>query len=69
MAPKCAANGKEKAKIVNGKCVRYGDPNLSVKKSDPARKKSFCARHQCTKKSDPATPGYQSCKRWGCKTR
>ena len=49
-------------------CVRYGDPNMTIKKHIPSRKKSFCARHKCSKKTDPATPGYQSCKAWDCKT-
>lgn len=56
------------AKLVNGKCVRFGDPHMTIKKDQPGRKRSFCARHQCTKKTDPATPGYQSCKKWNCQT-
>tara|TARA_B100001250_G_C19616784_1_gene707523 strand:+ start:700 stop:867 length:168 start_codon:yes stop_codon:yes gene_type:complete len=54
--------------MVNGKCIRFGDPNMTIKKHMPGRKKSFCARHRCSKKRNRATPGYQSCKKWGCRT-
>ena len=49
------------------KIVRYGDPNLSIKKSQPARRKSFRARHNCDaveKKKDVFTASYWSCKNW-----
>ena len=59
---------KKFAKRVFGKCIRFGDPNMTIKKDKPGRKKSFCARHICSKKKDPQTPGYQSCKKWNCKT-
>ena len=62
--------GKNKkfAKMVNGKCVRFGDPNMTIKKHKPGRKRSFCARHRCSQKRNKATPGYQSCKKWNCRT-
>lgn len=62
--------GKNKkfAKVVNGKCVRFGDPNMTIKKNKPGRRRSFCARHRCSTKSNKATPGYQSCKKWNCST-
>ena len=47
--------------------IRYGDPNLSIKKSQPKRRKSFRARHNCDaveKKKDVFTAGYWSCKNW-----
>ena len=50
-----------------GKIVRYGDPNLSIKKDQPGRRKSFRARHNCDaveKKKDVFTAGYWSCKNW-----
>ena len=40
---------------------------MTIKKHIPARKKSFCARHRCSQKNEPATAGYQSCKKWSCK--
>lgn len=44
--------------------VRFGDPNMSIKKSDPARRKSFRARHNCDTAKDKTTPRYWSCKMW-----
>ena len=29
----------------NIKTIRFGDPNLSIKRDDPKRRKSFMARH------------------------
>jgi len=62
----CSPGKKKFAKRVNGKCIRYGDPNMTIKKQNPDRKRSFCARHQCHLKKDKATPGYQSCLAWDC---
>ena len=44
--------------------VRFGDPNMKIKKSDPARRKSFRARHKCDTAKDKTTPRYWSCKMW-----
>ena len=44
--------------------VRFGDPNLSIKRDDPQRRKSFRARHKCDQKKDKTTPGYWSCYQW-----
>jgi len=44
--------------------VRFGDPNLSIKRDDPNRRKSFRARHKCDQKKDKTTPGYWSCYQW-----
>ncbi len=49
------------------KIVRYGDPNMSIKKDQPARRKSFRARHNCDaveKKKDVFAASYWSCKNW-----
>ena len=35
----------EKGNVVK---VNFGDPNMKIKKSDPARRKSFRARHKCS---------------------
>lgn len=50
---------------VNGKLkrVHYGDPNLRIKKSNPKKRKSFRARHNCSN-AKPGTPKYFSCKNW-----
>lgn len=44
--------------------VRFGDPNMTIKKSNPARRKSFRARHKCNQKKSKLTAGYWSCKKW-----
>ena len=46
------------------KLIRYGDPNLSIKKSNPARRKSFRARHNCDTAKDKTTARYWSCYQW-----
>ena len=49
------------------KIVRYGDPNLTIKKDQPKRRKSFRARHGCDaveKKKDVFAASYWSCKNW-----
>ena len=44
--------------------VRFGDPNLSIKRDDPERRKNFRARHNCSDASDKTSPRYSSCKMW-----
>jgi hypothetical protein len=44
--------------------VRFGDPDMSIKKSDPERRKSFRARHNCDTAKDPTKPRTWSCKAW-----
>lgn len=44
--------------------VRFGDPGLSIKTSDPERRKNFRARHNCDMAKDKTTPKYWSCKFW-----
>ena len=46
------------------KIVRYGDPNLSIKKSQPKRRKSFRARHNCDNPGPKTKARYWSCKAW-----
>jgi len=46
---------------VVAKKIQFGDPNLTVKNYDPARAKSFKARHKCHLKKDKTTPGYWAC--------
>ena len=46
------------------KLVRFGDPNMTIKKSIPARRKSFRARHKCDQKKSKLSAGYWSCKKW-----
>ena len=46
------------------KIVRFGDPNMKIKKNIPGRRKNFRARHNCDQKKDKTTPGYWACKTW-----
>ena len=47
------------------KIVRFGDPNMRIKKSNPKRRKSFRARHGCDKGTlDKLKAKYWSCKQW-----
>ena len=46
------------------KLIRFGDPNMKIKKSNPKRRKSFRARHKCDQKKDKFSAGYWSCKKW-----
>jgi len=46
------------------KIVRFGDPNMSIKKNIPARRKSFRARHKCATAKDKTSARYWSCKAW-----
>jgi hypothetical protein len=50
---------------VDGKLkrVHYGDPNLRIKKSNPKKRKSFRARHDCAH-AKPGTAKYLSCQNW-----
>jgi len=51
-------------KTGNVKKVNFGDPNMRIKKSDPARRKSFRARHKCDTAKDKTTARYWSCRKW-----
>lgn len=48
----------------NVKTVRFGDPNMEIKRDDPERRKSFRARHNCDTAKDKTTARYWSCKQW-----
>lgn len=49
----------------NIKKVNFGDPNMRIKKSNPARRKSFRARHHCDTNPGPKTKArYWSCRNW-----
>ena len=48
--------------------VNFGDPNMEIKRDDPARRKSFRARHQCDTNPGPRWKAkYWSCKFWQSK--
>jgi len=47
------------------KTIRFGDPNMKIKKSSPSRRKSFRAWHKCdSKPPSKLTARYWSCKNW-----
>ena len=46
------------------KLVRFGDSKMSIKKDQPARRKSFRARHNCDTAKDKFSARYWSCKAW-----
>ena len=48
----------------NEKIVRFGDPNMRIRKSNPKARKSFRARHKCDQKKSKFSAGYWSCKKW-----
>jgi len=48
--------------------VNFGDPNMEIKRDDPARRKSFRARHKCDTNPGPRWKAkYWSCKMWQSK--
>jgi hypothetical protein len=44
--------------------VNFGDPNMKIKKSNPKRRKSFRARHNCDNPGPKWKARYWSCKAW-----
>ena len=47
------------------KLIRFGDPNMKIKKDQPKNRKSFRARHKCdTSPPDKLSARYWSCKKW-----
>jgi hypothetical protein len=51
----------EKGNIVK---VNFGDPKMEIKRDDPARRKSFRARHNCDNPGPKWKARYWSCKQW-----
>ena len=67
--PKKTPGGPKKSAVLAKKgtqikLVRVGDPNMSIKKDQPGRRKSFRARHRCDTAKDKFTARYWSCKAW-----
>ena len=44
--------------------VRFGDPNMAINRDDPARRKSFRARHNCDDPGPKTLARYWSCFQW-----
>ena len=51
----------EKGNVVK---VSFGDPNMEIKRDDPARRKSFRARHNCDDPGPKWKARYWSCWQW-----
>jgi hypothetical protein len=48
----------------NIKKVNFGDPNMRIKKTSPAHRKSFRARHHCENPGPRTKARYWSCRAW-----
>ena len=51
-------------KTGNIKKVNFGDPNMRIKKSNTARRRSFRARHNCANPGPRTKARYWSCRKW-----
>ncbi len=67
--PKRSKGGSKKSVVLAKKgdqikVVRFGDPDMTIKKNQPKRRKSFRARHNCDTAKDKFTARYWSCVAW-----
>jgi len=44
--------------------VRFGDPNMEIKRDDPQRRKNFRSRHNCDSPGPKTKARYWSCRMW-----
>ncbi len=51
-------------KTGNVKKVNFGDKKMRIKKSNPKRRKSFRARHNCDNPGPKTKARYWSCRKW-----
>ena len=51
----------EKGNIIK---LGFGDPNMEIKRDDPARRRSFRARHNCADPGHKYKARYWSCFQW-----
>ena len=58
---KSAVLAKEGGQV---KLVRFGDPNMSIKKHIPKNRKSFRARHGCDTPGTKLSAKFWSCRAW-----
>ena len=63
-APAFANDGAIQEVIVEGGLRASLKANMEIKRDDPARRKSFRARHDCANKTDKTKAGYWSCYQW-----
>lgn len=67
--PKRSKKGSKKSVVLakkgdQVKMIRFGDANMTIKKNNPARRRSFRARHRCDTANDKFSARYWSCKKW-----
>lgn len=67
--PKSTPGGPKKSAVLakegnKVKLVRFGDPNMVIKKHIPANRKSFRARHHCENPGTKLSARYWSCRAW-----
>ena len=68
--PTRSSDGKKKfyvyVKNEKGNVIKlgFGDPNMEIKRDDPARRKSFRARHNCSDPGPKWKARYWSCYQW-----
>jgi hypothetical protein len=48
--------------------VNFGDPNMEIKRDDPARRKNFRARHNCDNPGPRWKARYWACRTWSSKS-
>jgi hypothetical protein len=47
--------------------VRFGDPDMEIKRDNPDKRKAFRDRHNCSEPGPPNRARYWSCKMWSKK--
>ena len=47
--------------------VRFGDPNMAIRRDNPKARKNFRSRHGCDNPGPPNKARYHSCKLWSKK--
>jgi len=47
--------------------VKFGDPNMEIKRDNPERRKAYRARHNCSSPGPKWKANYWSCKMWSAK--
>ena len=47
--------------------VKFGDPNMSIKRDNPERRKAYRARHGCSSPGPKWKANYWSCRMWSAK--
>lgn len=49
------------------KTVKFGDPNMEIRRDNPKARANFRKRHNCASKTDKTKAGYWSCRMWSKK--